>query len=317
MIPEQPHREFQLKLLGWTGREAEWIALVCRHSGLFTHSQFCGYLHARPHRARRFVRCLRDRRQAVEENLASLPAAARPCRISGRAIYRALGIENVRHRHTASGPVLMRRLLALDYILEHPQERWLTSEQEKVAVFEDLDIPRQFLPRRYCTRKEAVWVRYFPQELPISISPGKATFVYAESGSGRVGNLVSWGSAHAPLWRALQQNGIRTRVVAVARDDAGLARDNQLLRRWTQGQWPKACRPLTSDEEQEMEEIRLAFFRSEWKALERWGGPQSALFHQRELKRRPAFQNTDSGFRIDRGDSWRSKRLSFPGTDPG
>ena len=61
--------------------------------------------------------------------------------------------------------------------------------------------------------------------------------------------------------------------MAVARDDAGLARDNQLLRRWTKGQWPEACRPLTSAEEQEMEEIRLAFFRSDWKALERWGGP--------------------------------------------
>ena len=65
-----------------------------------------------------------------------------------------------------------------------------------------------------------------------------------------------------------------------------------------------------------MEEIRLAFFRSDWKALERWGGPQSALFYQRELKRRSAFENTESGFRIDRAHSWRSQRLSFPATDP-
>ncbi len=114
MIPEQPHREHQLKPFGWTGREAEWIALVCRHSDLFTHSQFCTYLHARPNRARQFVRCLRNRRQAVEVNLDGLPAAARPCRISGKAIYQALGIENVGHRCTASAPVLMRRLLSLD-----------------------------------------------------------------------------------------------------------------------------------------------------------------------------------------------------------
>lgn len=313
MIPEQPNRELQLKPFGWTGGEAEWIALVCRHSGLFTHSQFCSYLHARPHRARRFVRCLRDRRQAVEENLASLPAAARPCRISGKAIYRALGIGNAPHRRTASAPVLMRRLLALDYILEHPRERWLTSESENVAVFDDLDIPRQVLPRRYCTRKGTVWVRYFPQELPISVNPGKATFVYVDPGFGTVGNLMSWGAAHAPLWRALQQKGRRIRIVAVVREDAGLTRDDKLLRRWTQGQWPKACRPLTSAEEQEIEEIRLAFFLSDWTALERWGGPQAALFHQRELKRRPAFEDSESGLRIDQADAWQSQRLSVSG----
>ena len=130
-----------------------------------------------------------------------------------------------------------------------------------------------------------------------------------------VQNLASWGSIHTPLWRALQQQGRRIRVVAVARDDAGLARGNKLLRRWTQGQWPKTCSPLTSAEEQEIEEIRLAFFRSDWAALERWGRPQSALFHQRELKRRPVFDDSESGFRIDRAEAWRSQRLSSPGTD--
>lgn len=313
MTPEQPHRELQLKSFGWTGREAEWIALVCRHSGLFTHSQFCAYLHTRPHRAHQFVRCLQDRLQAVEENLDGLPAAVRPCRISGKAIYRALGIEHARHRRTASAPVLMRRLLALDYILEHPQQRWLTSEREKVAVFDDLDIPRQVLPRRYCSRKGTFWIRYFPQELPISISLGKAIFVYVDPGFETVRNLTSWGSIHAPLWRALQQTGRQIRVVAVVRDDAGSARDSKLMRRWTQGQWPKAWRPLTSDEKQEIEEIRLAFFRSDWTALERWGGPQSALFHQRDLKRRPSFEDAESGFRIDRADAWRSQRLSISG----
>ncbi len=245
--------------------------------------------------------------------LDGFPSAARPCRISGKDIYRALGIENVRHRRTASAPVLMRRLLALDYILEHPQQKWLTSEQKKVAVFDDLDIPRQVLPRCYCSGKGPVRIRNFPQGLPISISPGTATFVYADPDFDTGRNLVSWGSDHAPLWRALQQKGIRTRIVAVARDDAGLARDHKLLRRWAQGQWPQACRPLTSAEEQEIEEIRLAFFRSDWTKLERWGGPLSALFYQPELKRRLAFTDSEPGFRIDRADAWRSQRLSISG----
>lgn len=83
MIPKQPACELQLKPFGWTGREAEWIALVCRHSGLFTLSQFCRYLHARPQRARQFVRCLRDRRQAVEENLIATVGKADDTRTLG------------------------------------------------------------------------------------------------------------------------------------------------------------------------------------------------------------------------------------------
>ncbi len=312
MIPKQRHCELQLKPFGWTGREAEWIALVCRHSGLFTHSQFCTYLGARPNRARRFVRCLQDRRQAVEVNLDGLPAAARPCRISGKAIYRALGIENVGHRRAASALVLMRRLLSLDYILEHPRQPWLTSEQEKVAVFDDFDIPRQTLPRRYYTGNKAVWGRYFALKLPISIAPETITFVYVDPGYDTDRNLTTWGSSHAPLWRALRRKGRRIRVVAVARGETRLGRASEVLSRWTQGYWPTGQQPLTPDEEQEIEEIRLAFFRGDWPALDRWGGPQAALFHQRDLRRRPSFEDSTSGFRIDRADAWRSLRLSFP-----
>ena len=43
MIEHLRGREQALASLGWTGREAEWIALVCLHSGVFTRPQFCHY----------------------------------------------------------------------------------------------------------------------------------------------------------------------------------------------------------------------------------------------------------------------------------
>ena len=43
MIEHLRGRERKLEPLGWTGREAEWIALVCLHSGVFTRAQFCHY----------------------------------------------------------------------------------------------------------------------------------------------------------------------------------------------------------------------------------------------------------------------------------
>ena len=50
MIEHLKGRERALAALGWTGREAEWIALVCLHSGVFTRAQFCHYFEARPER---------------------------------------------------------------------------------------------------------------------------------------------------------------------------------------------------------------------------------------------------------------------------
>ena len=43
MIEHLRGRERKLEPLGWTGQEAEWIALVCLHSGVFTRAQFCHY----------------------------------------------------------------------------------------------------------------------------------------------------------------------------------------------------------------------------------------------------------------------------------
>ena len=43
MIEHLRGRDRKLEPLGWTGEDAEWIALVCLHSGVFTRAQFCHY----------------------------------------------------------------------------------------------------------------------------------------------------------------------------------------------------------------------------------------------------------------------------------
>ena len=47
-------REIALADLGWTGDAAEWIALVCLHSGIFTRSQFAYYFNSRRDRSAPF-----------------------------------------------------------------------------------------------------------------------------------------------------------------------------------------------------------------------------------------------------------------------
>ena len=138
MIEHLRGRERALEPLGWTGREAEWIALVCLHSGVFIRPQFCHYFNTDRKQALRVVRALVARRAGIEGDSMMFPGGARLCRISNMAIYRALGVENIRHRRKARNSVLMRRLLSLDFVLEHPGSNWLPTEPEKVDFFEGM-----------------------------------------------------------------------------------------------------------------------------------------------------------------------------------
>ena len=131
MIEHLKGRERALAPLGWTGREAEWIALVCLHSGVFTRAQFCHYFNTYRKQAHRFVKTLIDRKAGVESEWPVVIGGGKSCRISSKSIYRALEIENIRHRRKANRSVVMRRLLSLDFILEHPGMNWLPTEGKR------------------------------------------------------------------------------------------------------------------------------------------------------------------------------------------
>ena len=137
-----------LEPFGWTGRRAQWIALACFHGGVFTRVQWASFLDCHHEKVRRAVLALVAQGAAVEERPPGIDGIGRICRIHGRAIYKALGAGDRRRRRITSREVLMRRLLALDYVLEHPHLPWLPTETEKVSAFEALGIERRILPQR-------------------------------------------------------------------------------------------------------------------------------------------------------------------------
>ena len=120
------------------------------------------------------------------------------CRIFGKAIYRELGITNVRHRRESSIEVTRRRLLSLDFVLDHPDLPWLATEQEKVACFEQLGIDPELLPKRIYAGRANGRVRYFHIKMPVAVEQDRAVFVYIDPGMGTPSELHSWGTAHRP-----------------------------------------------------------------------------------------------------------------------
>ena len=154
----------------------------------------------RPDRARRGHRRDRARHQGHRPRVQDFQPA----------LYRALGAEDIRHRRAASEAVLMRRLLSLDYVLEHPDLPWLPTESEKVGAFEALGIERRILPSRLYRGAAGNTRRYFPLKLPVALEAERALFVYVEPGHDTSTALRSWGEAHLrPLAGAQRARPVR------------------------------------------------------------------------------------------------------------
>ena len=315
MIEHLREREKALEPFGWTGREAEWIALVCLHSGVFTRAQFCFYFEgAFRNRAERFVRALVDRRMAVEDDRAIFPGGAKAVRISNKEIYRQLGIENVRHRRKADDSVMLRRLLSLDYVMEHPELPWLPTEPEKVSFFESLGIDRSRIPRRVYQGAVGKQTRYFALKLPIAVDAQTATFAYVDPGKDTDTELRSWGAAHQWLWRALREKGLGVQVVVIGADHTATRRSKAALRSWSNGASEqgvhKAEGPTRDDPavKAEMQQIEDVMRRGDRAGLSKYGGFQGATMRLIELRKLPQSKGA-SGASIDGYETWVSRRL--------
>ena len=309
MIEHLRGRDRKLEPLGWTGPDAEWIALVCLHSGVFTRAQFCHYFDTDRKRAHRFVKALVERRAAVEGEWPILNGGGKTCRISSKLIYRALGVENIRHRRKASKPVVMRRLLSLDFVLEHPGMNWLPAEPEKVEFFEKLGLPRRLIPRRIYYGVVGNQKRYFALKLPLAVEPETATFAYVDPGHATDTELRSWGAAHGPLWDALRTKGRQVRVIGIAVENATVDRTARVLEAWA------AVEPGTPDEgltvKQEIKAIDDAMTHSDENFLARYGGFGGAMQRSATLQRLPEAKVTE-GVSIDDYSTWRADRFADP-----
>ena len=315
MIAHLRDRAAVLMTHGWTCREAEWIALVCLHSGVFTRAQFCYFFDALSDRKRafRFVRDLVDRGLAVEDALPNKRGRAKACRISNKEIYRALGIEYVRHRRDTDDSAMLRRLLSLDYILEHPELPWLPTEQEKVAFFDLLGIDRRRLPRRLYHGANGNQTRYFALKLPIAANAKTATFAYVDPGKYTDTELRSWGAAHEWLWRALRLKGIEIQVVVIGADYTATIRAEAALKTWSSRSGEQSSQreygPSRNDPDvqDEIKYIENAVLTVDTEVLAKYGGVQGISKRLSFLKDLP--KSSGPGATIDDYETWVSDRL--------
>ncbi len=305
MIAHLRGREDALVRSGWTRREAEWLALVCLHSGVFLRSQYLAFIgRTNPALANRFVR--RCRKHAVEQPWNG--SRLRICRIAARRIYRALGAEHVRHRRPAAPEVVLRRLLSLDYVLEHRHAAWLPTEDEKVNALTAAGISKQVLPHRLYQGAVGAQYRYFPHKLPVALDGGRATFLFVETDEDEAVSAVrTWGSQHSALWTALLAAGRAVEVVVVGRDPVRLAAAGRVLDKWAATP-PESVMMSYDAAAAELAAIKKAIATSDWTALDAYGGLNPAIQRACGLDAACA-GGRRSRAAITAGRTWRSTRV--------
>ena len=306
MIEHLKGRDKNLKDFNWTGTDAEWIALVCLHSGLFIRSQYTAWRGTGPMPAVRLVHKLLSANVAVEELVPAISQSVRLVRIFGRRIYESLGVKDVRHRKPAGIDVSLKRLLSLDYVLDHPELPWLPTEPEKVGFCEQLEIPPDLLPRKQYAGAVGETRRYFAIKMPIAAQPERVTFVYIDPEEVTDKGFRSWGSAHLPLWERLQEMGIRVRVVAVSRKLHLLKRCERLLQQWAEG----PIQAEKNEEREEIERINRAIDEQDENTLADYGGLAGAIRLALELKKSSSGDSSSEPGRIDDYQCWWSSRVA-------
>ena len=310
MIAHLKARAAALAALGWTGADAEWLAFVCLQSGAFLRSQYLRYVgESHPMHARRFVQRCRSIAVEVPWN----GSAFLVCRIVAQPVYRALGVEPIRHRPNATQALLARRLLAFDYVLEHRDRPWLPTEDDKVTALTAVGVPAAVLPQRVYAGRQGRRgrTRYFVKTLPVALDATGSVFVYVQAGDESGVALRSWGESHAALWAALRSKGRAVSVVVVGLDRDRLTTAEKVLRKWASA---APIRPAAAEEAAELAALISAIDAADVARLAKYGGSQAALDRYAELAgvggARPLKGDAPHGTPcIESWSVWRSKRV--------
>jgi len=156
-----------LEAFGYTARQAQFLALVAVHGGYFLRRQFVTFT-GRSHG----LATVRFLDAAVARgDVRSLPYArhGRVFHLCARPLYAALGQEHNRNRREAEWDAVMRKLMALDFVLAHPTARFVATEVEKSSLLRELGIPQFLWPSRtYAPTRpgSGPTTRYFVDKMP-------------------------------------------------------------------------------------------------------------------------------------------------------
>lgn len=260
--------------LGYTAREADFLRLVARHGGYFVMRQFCAAIgrgHGRMTVA--FARKIVRRRDATVQTFCR---ATQVLHLAPRMLYDAAGVGNSPHRRRQRpAAAITARLMALDYVLDHPRFQFLATDDEPLTYLDRLGVDRLWVPQqRYLGHRMTVpRLRYFVDGGPLAIArstTGTETLVFAciddgpHTSVGFAGFLEHYRGllAQLPSWR----------VVFVTRDVQRVGAAERAFDQMQATRVPMSlCASHALETFDEYARLRQTFERKQWSALQKAG----------------------------------------------
>jgi hypothetical protein len=149
-----------------------------------------------------------------------------------RRLYRQIDRENIRNRRPHEIEFIQRRIGMLDFVLSHPQWKYLETEPEKVSFFiNQLKVPSHFLPSRLYLgqRTSQPTLRYFVDKFPMflgdDVSSPVVTFTYLQGQEANFTGFVQHLQAYLTLFRQLAE----FRFLYLARFDSHFEKAKELF----------------------------------------------------------------------------------------
>jgi hypothetical protein len=193
-----------LRAFGYTEPEARFLYIAATYSGYFTVRQFLEFAKAKSgKRSACFVEKL------IELGHASAQRYTRKSlvyHIHSRGLFAAIGKDYLRHRREHELDHIKAQLLALDFILTHPENDYFETAQKKRQYFtETLTLDSALFTSEDASRKPITSSDGFPVFLacPSPELPPVVTFTYVDSGHWNLDPYVAHLRRYRPLFQHL------------------------------------------------------------------------------------------------------------------
>jgi hypothetical protein len=161
----------------FTDRQAGFLVHVMLHAGVCVGRQYCAYARiVRGQKMVDFFQKLVSKRYATPHSCGHNKATL--YHVHHVDLYKAIGQTHARFRKRMALGRAVERLMILDHVISHRQTTWLGAEDDKVTHFlGSTSLGREQLPRVVFGSNGHTTTRFFPDKLPIGVSPDNRSLV--------------------------------------------------------------------------------------------------------------------------------------------
>jgi hypothetical protein len=184
-----------LQSVGYTEREAAFLYLVALHSGYFLRRQYGQFVR----RGRGAIAEQLLRKAAALGHLQSIACGQTRSvyHLASKQVYEAVGLTASQHRRVKGDAEIKRRLMMLDFVLDHLGETLLDSMESKTDFFmRTPGLNEDVLPRSGAV--------VFPEEFPILLGADRTVrFTFFDEGALSASGWKTFLRRHRSLFGAL------------------------------------------------------------------------------------------------------------------